>query len=500
MTLRGAVLAGLGLAALTPAFLAAQGYRLRIDSRVQRVAYRGVAVDSVASGSVVTGPTGGLETPNGFAVSCRPGAQFCHFFRPGSIRRGGPYVTTGDLTLWGIGVTGLSFRTLGRLGLNLGDSDVWPGTDPSLQLLEAYAEYGRPAVTARLGRQTRATRLGISGFDGGHATVRDVARGFELTAFAGWGLARGVPLPVTSPALNPLDDFQPQRRQIVAGGSLAWQARYTDVRLDYEREVDPRSDYFVSERTALSASVRPLPRWSLETGAEYDLAQGWWGTADLTLRYAAPVLTALFGARRYRPHFELWTIWGAFSPVPYEALTGSVWVSPLAGLQLRARGERFWFDDTETETPLVSVEEDGWRVGVGGTYTVGSRWTFDVGYHRELGPGAASAGLEGSVTYLPDDRWSLTVHGATLTRPLEFRFDEAGVVTYGLDAEFTPSARLRVGVSASGFEEERRRPDAAAFDWNQTRLSAYVTLVFGSAADRSPLPPAVRRPPRRARQ
>jgi hypothetical protein len=43
--------------------------------------------------------------------------------------------------------------------------------------------------------------------------------------------------------------------------------------------------------------------------------------------------------------------------------------------------------------------------------------------------------------------------------------------------------------------EDRQRPDAGSLDWNQTRLNARVTLVFGSGADQVRLPRALRKRP-----
>ena len=60
-------------------------------------------------------------------------------------------------------------------------------------------------------------------------------------------------------------------------------ARWSDARLDYEREVDRDTRNFVSERMAFSATLRPLFGWSLTGGADYDLARGLWGSADLSL-------------------------------------------------------------------------------------------------------------------------------------------------------------------------------------------------------------------------
>jgi hypothetical protein len=480
--------------ACVPAVASAQGYQLRVDTRAQRAAFRGVRPDSVLASSVVTGPNGGLQTTDGFFVRCPPGSVHCFFFRPGPYRQGGPLVTTLDLTMWGLGVRGLSLRVNGRAGLDLGRSDVWPGTEPAVQLIEGYIEHTSRRLTGRAGRQLLANRLGISGMDGGRAVVRPAA-GLEAEAYVGLGLARATALPISTSVLNPLDDFQPRRRQLVAGGAVGWSNRIGDVRLDYQREIDRESRQFASERAAISGEVHPIRPWSLAAGVEYDLANTWFGNADAALRYATAAVTAAVGVRQYRPHFDLWTIWGAFSPVPYHAVNASIWVRPMHRLQLRGRWERYVYSPTETETPLVNVDNDGWRFGAGLSFSPGEMWTFDVGYREEYGPGASSHGFEGSVSVVPNNRITVTAFGSTLDRPLEFRFEEAGIDVFGLDAEWRPNDRIRLTVGGAHYVEDRQRPDAGSLDWNQTRLNARVTLVFGSGADQVRLPRALRKRP-----
>ena len=491
---RAALSSGIGLACLASE-AGAQGYQLRVDTRAQTAAYRGVQPDSVLATDVVTAPTGGLQTTDGFFVRCPPGSAFCFFFRPGPYRQGGPLVSSVDLTMWGIGVRGLSLRVNGRAGVDLGQSEVWPGTDPAVQLLEAYAEHATRLVTTRAGRQLLANRLGIVGIDGGRATLRAGA-GLEAEAYVGLGMARATALPVSSAVLNPLDDFQPRRRQLVAGGAIGWSGPRGDVRIDYQREVDRQSRQFASERAAVSGEVRPIARWSLAAGVEYDLANTWFGNADAALRYVSPLITATVGARQYRPHFDLWTIWGAFSPVPYHAVNASVSLRPLKRLELRGRWEQYAFSPTETETPLVNVDNDGWRFGAGASFSPDEVWTIDLGYREEYGPGASSHGFEGSVSAVPNPRLTLTAYGSTLDRPLEFRFEETGVDVFGVDAEWRPTERVRLALGGAHYAEDRRRPDAGGFDWNQTRLNARVTLLFGSGADHVPLPRAIRTRPR----
>ena len=472
--------------AVSPAL--AQGYRVRLDGRVQSVGFRGVELDSIPVSSAVIGPSGGSYSPDGFAVRCAPGSAFCYFFRPGREQRAAPAVTSADFTVWGLGLTGLSFHGSARVAADLGNADVWPGTDPSVQLLEAYAEYNTEPLIGRLGRQVYSSRLGFSGFDGARITLRDVKRGFDAVGYFGQGLARGTALPVTSPALNPLDDFQPHDRQIVAGAALGYTGGLADIRLDYQREVDPRSDHFVSERAALASEVRLIPRLALAGGAEYDIAQGIWGSSDVTLRYVAPDFALSAGFQRYRPHFELWTIWGVFSPVAYQAVTGSASYSGLPHLQLRARGTRFFYEKTDTQTPLVSVEDHGWRYSLGATWTPIAQLSLEICQEAEFAPGGSYVSYDGALSYAPRDQLLFTLYGAKLTRPLEFRFDEATLREVGVGGSWRPSERWQVDLSAARFAENRKRPDAAAFDWNQTRLSARLSYLFGSGEGTLRLP------------
>jgi len=135
------------------------------------------------------------------------------------------------------------------------------------------------------------------------------------------------------------------------------------------------------------------------------------------------------------------------------------------------------------------VDDDGYRLGAGISYSPIPTLSFDAGYREDHGPGASSQGFEGSVTFLPVSELSLVAYGSTLERPLEFRFQESSVDALGFDAEWRPTDQLRLAVGAAHYAEARERPDAAAFDWNQTRLLVRVTLVLRSQTDALPLPP-----------
>lgn len=486
-------LTGLAVAAAALASpLAAQSWRLRLDASAQRVSFRGVTADSVPESAVTPGSGGGPVTADGYAAWC-VGDGWCRFYRPGDVLKGVPASASADLTLWGLGIPGLSVRVSSRTLTDFTGDRLWPGTSPAMRLVEGYAEYLRGNLTVRAGRMIEQSRLGSAGtggLDGARATLRLNRWGAEVGAYGGWGLARGTLLPVTSPAVNPLAEYQPGNRQVVAGLLAGVRLGPLDAQAEYRREVDPETDYFVSERAALSAQARPFPSLRVTAGADYDLAQGRWGTVEGTIAWTGNRLWLTAGARHYRPFFDLWTVWGVFSPVPYNGVNGSVTAEPLRNLRLRARAEWFKYEGTETETPLVDVEDRGWRWGTSASWTPKPAWRLEAQAHGEFGPGASSRGLDGGVTWMPREELDLSLRGGRLERPLELRFQETDLSWLGGSADWRAGGRWSLGVSLDRYWESRTRPDAGGIDWNQWRASARVSLTLRSSADRWQLPPA----------
>ncbi|MFC1640067.1 hypothetical protein ACFL3B_04820 [Gemmatimonadota bacterium] len=440
-----------------------QGYRVRIDNRFQSVSYRAFDRD------------GGL----------------------GPELRGGPLTSTIDGSIWGFGVSGLSFHFKARGGVDVGDSDVWPGTQPTLQLLEGYTEYATRAVTAQIGRTHVISRLGWTGLDGGRTEVRPFGRRLQLFAYGGLGLARGIAIPVTSDALNPLDDYQPRRRQVLFGGGAGWSMDQFDLRVIYQRENGTGGEDLFSERAAVDGAIRPIRGITLSGGAEYNLATEQLGTADATLSYTAPRgrLRISVGGRHYRPHFDLWTIWGAFSPVPYKAGFGSVAATPIVGLELRTRAETYEFDDAGASNTASAVESGGWRWSTGATFTRIEKWTFSGGYNVDKGFGSRSIGLDGRVSFAPFKTLSFSAHASRLARPLEFRLSDAKVYTQGLRADYWIPAGVRLYAEVRRYDERRDLGVPTQLEWDQFRLNVGATIQLGSSLRTRGLHPAILRIP-----
>ena len=484
------VAAGAVLLGFAPAAARAQGYTLRLDGGIQGVSFRGYSADSIAAGSVVTGPNGGLETPNGYAVSCTSGAPYCHFWVPGPIRSTSPAVAQAALTMWGLGLTGLRVQLNTYATTDFNSAASWPGTSPNLQLIEGYLEYAAPAWTALAGRKIVTGRLGTYGFDGGQLTGRLPSVGLQLSGYLGVGLAQGANLPITSGQLDPQEEYRPAQSPLVAGLLGSWVSPHAEITAEYRREVDQTTDYFASERVAASATLRPFGAWSVVGGAIYDMATGLWGSADAAVRYTTPKIGVVGGYRRYAPFFELWTVWGAFNAVPYNALYGSLSVQATPRLQVRLRGESYQFEDADVEAPLVNIVDAGWRASGGATYRISTAWQAQAGYHQEFGPGASSSGWDGSVTFAPTARYSIMVYGNSMARPLEYRWDDSKVLVYGMQASVVARDNLSVAFTLARYNENRERPDAASFEWDQFRFGARAVLTF-SSADKLPLPKAI---------
>lgn len=482
--------------------LAAQGYQLRLDTRFSSVSYRGYSEQTIPAAEVVVQSDGRLTTPDGITVRCATGAATCTYFAPGDELTGSPMVSTLDASAWGFGISGLSLHTRTRFGADLQDPDVWPGQDPDLQLLDGYAEYAGRFATVQAGRTHVFSRLGFTGVDGGKLDLRPLSGRIRLSAFGGWGLARGMPLPVSSPEVNPLNEFQPTQRQAVAGGSLGWSFSGFEGRFIYQHEVDPRGELdavVAAKRGAVDAALRPVQGLTLAGGAEYDFARGELGTADGRLTYRPPdgryQLTV--GAKQYRPYFDLWTIWGVFSPVAYSGGFGSAHVTPIAGLDLWTSGEFFSYEDTGADTLLATVESDGWRWSAGATLARARSWSASATYHINEGPGAQTAGFDARVFLQPYDAIKISAEAGYQNRPLELRFNDSKLFYTGIRATVEPRPGIMLHAGGRYYDENRERDDSAQLDWTQFRIDLGLTLTFRSSGETPSINPAILRIPER---
>lgn len=493
---------------LLAAPLHAQGYKVRLDAWYQSAAYRGWQQDSILSSSAEQNPDGSWETPDGVAARCLSGATYCTYYVAGPELRGKPFTSTVNANVWGFGISGLRAQMRARLGTDFSDPvaqgpgdttmAVWPTSEPTLQLIEGFLEYEKRSYTVQAGRLNVFSRLGWAGFDGAKAQVRPLRGKLKVGAWGGWGLARATVLPVTSEYLNPLGEYRPGVRPMVLGADLAWTLPGFEGRLIYQVDVDTDVEKRVDERGAVEGSVRPGSGFTIQGGLEYNFGTGEFGTNDIQIKWTDRRLVNLIvGQRTYRPHFPLWQVWSVFSPYGYSTRYGSIALYPIRGLRVWTRGDAYSYcGDCEGDEPTWSdIDDKGWRWSFGGTYSGIRSFTVNLNYRAQSGPGASVAGWDGRVTYQYKQLGSLSLHGGRMLRPLEYRYGESKVWSYGLRADFTILPGLRLMAEAVRYDEDRERPDASAFSWNYTRLNLGASWTFASGADQQSLHPAILRIP-----
>lgn len=481
MASAAALVVGMTWAAPT---LHAQQWRGRVYTRLQYVEARPIVLDSVPIGLAVGG--GDRRQVGDTTVRCAPGATHCFFYRPGTVESTAPVIQDLDLNVWGFGVQGLRVYLSARTRAALGSTDFWPRTNDHFDLLAGYAELVREHYRLRLGRDYQVSGLGFYGYDGGSAELRLRPARLELEAYGGWGLARGLPEPVSSDALASLEEFQPRKRNLLFGFRAAGQpfvgASFEAI---YQREIATDRSGIASERLGLDATYSPVDDLWLKGHADYDVATGWWGKAGTTIGWS-PIAPLYVEGRlfRYRPVFSLQTIWVVFSPAPYHGWGLALGVRPDPRLSVRLEAERRRYGDTEAEVPFFNVTDRTWRAGVSAQYQSGSWWDVRGGYWLDWGFGAGLSSTEFRAGVHPIDRLTLGARFSAFQQVDEFRVGEGRVWSLGGDVEWRGDFGT-LYASLDRYRHDRRGGGAVAVDWSQTRASLGLSLYLGSEPGRA---------------
>lgn len=458
--------------ALLPGLGAAQGFRgeARVGSTFLEV--RPLVRDSLLEGEV-PGTNLRRRLSDGTVVTCTQG-DFCRWYRAGEVES--LVVTTQDLLLTGwTNITGLSARV--HLRGRYGSDDFWPLTDQELEAVSAYLDYDRSDYRARAGRIYRTDGLGYYNFDGASFLWRGF-RPLWIEAYGGWSLPRGVNAPRTGDLFEEADLFAPDDRGLLfgleAGGRLG---RALSVRAAYQRDIRTDRLALYSERLAFDARAI-LGEAVLELSTEYDWT--WEQLNELRLRASAPIrsgLELMVEGRHHSPFFELWTIWGAFSPVGFnEGRVAVAWRPPETGLRLEAGGAYRDYEETDAGTVGSTIRDDGWRVFADGSWRRDG-WFASAGYRAEAGFGAARFGGDARVGRTFSTGTYLSVRGSLTQTFGEFRLNEQLVSGFGVDGgvrvwDFT----LNGGAAIYRVSAEERPVEG---DWTQARVHGGLSYRFG---------------------
>lgn len=469
----------------------AQSVRVTGSTSLRYVEVRPFVRDSIPSEDV--GGSGLLrQAPDGQVVRCVPGDLFCRGMRPAGAVSAIPAIQDLEVSAWGFGRGIRAFAHLrGRTSWG-DDPEVWPRSEKALDALAAYGELDRERFRVRAGRQWTTSGLGFYNFDGVAVTVRPLGQ-LSVEGQVGRSLVRGLNEPRTGGALEAIEELAP----VEPGFLLSSQLRYRpSPRLAlsalYHRDVrDDRAGLYAE--LARAEGVFRFSGGSVEGSLERDLASGDFNEFRLRLR-APPVRSASVAveARRYRPYFELWTIWGAFSPVGFdEGHLDVAWARPRGDLILRDEASYRSYDDTGMETAVGRFRTDGWGMGANASWSPGGSsrdpWRVEGGYRMEVGFGAARSEGHGGVTRRMGDRGHLAVRGLAFQRLYEFRLDEGVVLGLGAESSLRLGDRTRIFGSLTGYRH-LDRGDQPDMDWNQLRGNLRLQWTVGAEPGVVPRP------------
>lgn len=452
-----------------------QGLRGSVGVQGSVIELRDLVRDSLPA-DAVPGDEIRRRLEDGTVATCVPG-EFCRWFATGARRT--ISLVTQDLIVAGWpGVQGVSAHA--HLRGRYGSDDFWPRTEQELEVVTAYASWDRDDYRIRAGRQFRTSRLGYRNFDG----AAFLWRGFEplrIDLYGGWSLVPGLNASHRGELLEGADPFPPGERGVVWGFDLLGRiGRLASGQVGYERVIRTgEGDALYSER--VSAAMRAdLEGVSIEGSGTYDVAFD--VVNEALLRFIMPLSAGVelsIQGRRYSPFFELWTIWGAFSPTGFnEGRIAASWEIPGGKVRLNGGGTYRVYDDSDTEADFISIEEDAWR-GFGGARWDGSDWFIDGRVLADRGAGAARYGGDFLVgrRFGPDTY--LALRGISSQSFSEFRLGERTTAGWGMEGALQQgdlSVAASWGLYDVGYEDQPRFRD-----WTQQRAHLGVTWRFGTA-------------------
>jgi hypothetical protein len=164
--------------------------------------------------------------------------------------------------------------------------------------------------------------LGTYDFDGASALLRRGSMSYE--GWAGRALVGGINDTHASGVLVAVENFPPDQDGWILGARARFRnTQGASLAAMYQRVVVADRSGVYSERAAMDGSTR-LGTLSVNGAVSYDFATGAWNEARIRLATnRTSTVSVSSEIKHYVPFFELWTIWGAFSPVGYNEATPS---------------------------------------------------------------------------------------------------------------------------------------------------------------------------------
>jgi hypothetical protein len=463
---------------LTPIAVGAQTVRVGGTTTFRYIEVGTWVHDSIPAPQV---PGDGLlrRAPDGTLVQCLTGETVCRFIRSADPVSTTPVVQDLTVSAWGLGRGVRIYAQLRGRGVLAGADSVWPRESDRFDALAAYVELDRTRFRVRAGRQWTVSGLGYYNFDGGSALVRP-GRGLTIQAYGGRSLVRGLNESITSDAVSALESLAPDEGAWLLGSQIAYRAAPgRSVSVQYQREFRTDSSALYSERFAADGLYRT--GWGqVDASLKADLASREINESLVRLRWdTSRALTLSAWGRTYKPFFELWTIWGAFSPVGFkEAGVTGAWRLAWRSAKIAAQAAYRTYPDTWAGTTFGEYRTDGWRVGLSGALTVAPLWTLEGSYHADVGLGSAKSSTSARVQRQLGDGAYLGFNATAFQTAYEFRVPEGVVWGLGADAAAPLGSRSRAFASAAWYHH-RTDNNGSVPDWSQLRLTVRLDWTIG---------------------
>jgi hypothetical protein len=455
--------------------LAGQGVRGWASSSVRFFELRPLQLDTAAAEQVVTGPDGRPRV-DGNPVSCTAGLP-CTFLRPGVSETAVVGSQDVGFTAWGLGVTGLSFTGLIRARDRLRGELDWPLADDPFDVLVGYAQLQRSRIRIRLGRQDTPSGLGFSGFDG--AAVRWDGGGWWAEAFGGRSLARGLN-ETRREALRGIEDFVPDQEAYLWGGAAGARWVRSSIGLRYQREIIADRSGLVAERAALDVATVLPGAVRVTASADYDVPFDRMGKAHVTLQrtLASGRLLAEVTARRYVPYFELSTVWGFFSPVPYREgrVRMHAGLSRTAGLSLSLAAREY--GDASVSTVLSPLEDRGWQGELAGEWRPDERLELQGSWQLDWGNSAYLHAIDAAVGVRLHRAVRVRLSGTSFQQFEAYRLGDGRALGGGVSMDVQASQRVNLDAGVFLMRQDAGRGSSDDV-WNQTRGWFGLRYAFG---------------------
>ena len=277
-------------------------------------------------------------------------------------------------------------------------------------------------------------------FDGVALLVRPSSV-FNGEAYGGRSLAKALNEPLTSDELRAVEPFAPDVGAYIIGGRVSVRpSRRGAITAMYEREIRTDRLGLYAERAAVDGMLR-LGAASVDGELRYDFATAKVNEARLRawLPPFGPITVNVY-ARHHDPFFELWTIWGAFSPFSFrEAGVSGSWRKVTSPIEVAVWGSGRQYRGPDAANLFGEVRSDGFRFGTSLSARLDDDWTLSGQYRAEVGFGAARSDGTARVQRSFGTGEHVAINLAAFQRLYELRVEEGTVLGYRIQLFASPT-------------------------------------------------------------